>query len=73
MTPHTGQLGYDDFDTGLVGELFPGPAHSSCSLQTFNNATCSGQWDPGAGQTCPGALQLSTAFKAYASGSAADE
>jgi hypothetical protein len=65
-------LGYQDFDTGLEGEGFP-DRHASCSMSTLQNATCSEQLDPMTGKTCPGALQLSIDFQAYASGTAEDE
>ena len=73
VTPHAGQLGYNDFDTGLSSAFFPGAPHVSCTMQTLNNATCSEQWDSAAGQTCPGALQFSVLFKAYPSGTAPNE
>jgi hypothetical protein len=72
VTPHAGQLGYEDFDTGLIGVGFP-DALANCSLGTLLGATCSEQLDPNTGKTCPGALRLSTAFKSYASGTANDE
>jgi len=72
VTPHTGQLGYDDFDTGLASPIFPYLVTSG-STATTHGATCKVEFDPNVGKTCPGSFHVIAAFKAYASGSQADE
>jgi len=72
VTPHAGQLGYDDFDKGLASPIFPYLVTSG-STDTTHGATCKVEFDPSVGKTCPGSFHVIAAFKAYASGSQADE
>jgi len=70
--PPVGATRYNGFDKNLNGVGFV-QANAYADMATTHAATGSSAWDPGAGKTCPGALQYSFVFPDYASGSAADE
>jgi len=63
---------FDDFDVNLDG---PGIANATISVNvdTTQGTTCSMVRDSSVGTPCPGSLHLAANFKAYVSGSAADE
>lgn len=65
MTPHVGQLGYEDFDSALTGPLFPDPVVKS-TITTTLGSTCTATRDPTVGKTCAGALHVSASFQGYA-------
>ena len=72
MTPHGGQLRYEDFDTALTGRLFPDPFVNS-TITTTLGSTCTVTRDPTVGKTCAGALHVSAGFQGYAALGAPNE
>jgi hypothetical protein len=72
MTPHAGQLRYEDFDTALTGPLFPDAVVNS-TVTTTLGTTCTVTRDPTVGNTCAGALHVSAGFQGYAALDAPNE
>lgn len=70
--PDDGVTVYNGFDEGLEGAGFSSVSARG-SVDTTKGATASYAWDAAQGSSCPGALRFSFSFKAYASGSEADE